>query len=118
MREKLGTGGFGFLSRAAGSTAAGTAPTKPAPNRMSATCSSRPKPAARLHHRRSRHLLVHQRRQKNKDLAFAFIKAFNTKDIVSALHSGEIRTRPRASTRPRRRQFKSQQFLLDSTKSP
>lgn len=53
---------------------------------------------------------------KNKDLAFEFIKAFNTKEIVSALNAEDPHPAARsdAADTPA---FKSQQFLLDSTKS-
>jgi multiple sugar transport system substrate-binding protein len=53
---------------------------------------------------------------KNKDLAFAFIKAFNTKDIVSALNAEDPHpvARTDAAETPA---FQSNQFLLDSTKS-
>lgn len=53
---------------------------------------------------------------KNKDLAFAFIKAFNTKDIVSALNAEDPHpvARTDAAQTPA---FQSQQFLLDATAS-
>jgi len=53
---------------------------------------------------------------KNKDLAFAFIKAFNTKDIVSALNAEDPHPAARsdAAETPA---FQEQQFLLDSTAS-
>lgn len=53
---------------------------------------------------------------KNKELAFAFIKAFNTKDIVSALNAEDPHpvARTDAAQTPA---FQSQQFLLDSTAS-
>jgi multiple sugar transport system substrate-binding protein len=53
---------------------------------------------------------------KNKDLAFAFIKAFNTKDIVSALNAEDPHpvARTDAAQTPA---FQSNQFLLDSTAS-
>jgi len=53
---------------------------------------------------------------KNKDLAFAFLKAFNTKDIVSALNAEDPHpvARTDAAETPA---FQSNQFLLDSTKS-
>ena len=53
---------------------------------------------------------------KNKDLAFAFIKAFNTKDIVAALNAEDPHPAARsdAAETPA---FKAQQFLLDSTAS-
>ncbi|MGI8476476.1 MAG: extracellular solute-binding protein, partial [Thermomicrobiales bacterium] len=53
---------------------------------------------------------------KNKDLAFAFIKAFNTKEIVSALNAEDPHPAARsdAAETPA---FTSQPFLLDSTKS-
>jgi multiple sugar transport system substrate-binding protein len=53
---------------------------------------------------------------KNKDLAFAFIKAFNTKDIVAALNTEDPHpvARTDAAEAPA---FQSQKFLVDSTKS-
>ncbi len=53
---------------------------------------------------------------KNKELAFAFIKAFNTKDIVSALNAEDPHpvARTDAAQTPA---FQSQPFLLDATKS-
>lgn len=53
---------------------------------------------------------------KNKDLAFAFIKAFNTKDIVSALNVEDPHpvARTDAAETPA---FQSKKFLLDSTAS-
>jgi multiple sugar transport system substrate-binding protein len=53
---------------------------------------------------------------KNKDLAFAFIKAFNTKDIVSALNAEDPHPAARSDA-AETDAFKSNQFLLDSTKS-
>ncbi|HKG26777.1 MAG TPA: extracellular solute-binding protein [Thermomicrobiales bacterium] len=53
---------------------------------------------------------------KNKDLAFAFIKAFNTRDIVAGLNAEDPHpvARTDAAETPA---FQSNQFLLDSTKS-
>jgi multiple sugar transport system substrate-binding protein len=53
---------------------------------------------------------------KNKDLAFAFIKAFNTKDIVSALNVEDPHPAARSDA-AQTPAFQSNQFLLDSTKS-